>query len=117
GVDDDSLDKLVELEERAQDVVLEGLEFVEQGGLAVVASVGEVLEEQLDLLAGDDVADVLRAPEMREGEPDHLVARHGGSAAVAGIDGGVELDPQPAHERRGTGEIDERAAAPGGREG
>ena len=49
-------------------------------------AVGDVLQEQLDLLVGNDVADVLRvAAQLAEREADHLVARDGGSPAVAGL--------------------------------
>ena len=62
--------------------------------LAVVMTVGDVLKEQVDLLAGNDVADVVGVIEAAEGQADHLVADHGRPAAVARIDGRVDLDAQ-----------------------
>ena len=53
-----------------------------------------VLEKQIDFLVGNDVADVVRGTKMAEREADHFVAHHGGSAAVAGIDGRVNLNAQ-----------------------
>ncbi len=76
---------------------------VEDRRLAVVAAIGDVLEEEFNLLARDDVADVVATAEAAERESDHLVVVDGGAAAVARVDRGVDLDPQA-----GRGEIVER---------
>ena len=55
-------------------------------------AVGDVLEEQVHFLVGNDVTDVLRLIQVAEGKADHLVAGNGGAAAVAGIDGRIDLD-------------------------
>ena len=77
GVDDHALGLLVEAEEAAERVVLERLERLVDGRLAVVGPVGDVLEEEVDLLAGDDVADVVGLGELAEDEPDHLAVDQG----------------------------------------
>ena len=54
-----------------------------QRGLAVVPAVGNVPEEQSDLLRRDEVADVLGpALQAAEGEAHHVVARDGRAAAL-----------------------------------
>ena len=72
-MDDDAFDDaFVELEVGAQRRVFQRLVVVEHRGFSVVVAVLDVLEEKLDLLAGDDVADVFRAArELAEGEADH----------------------------------------------
>ena len=75
-------------------------------GLAVVMAVLDVLQEEIDFLDGDDVADVLGAAQAAEGEADHLVAGQRGAAAVAGVDGGVDLDAQAGDGEIIAGEID-----------
>ena len=65
-VHDHALHGRTELEERAQRRVLQSLEIVEEAGFAVVGAVGDVLKEQFDLLAGDDVADVFGPTEVAE---------------------------------------------------
>ena len=97
-VHDHALDGLVELQVLAQRRILQRLQLVVHGRLAVIVAVGDVLEEQIHFLVGDDVADVLRvAAQLAEREADHLVAGDRGAAAVAGIDRRVDLDAQPRH--------------------
>jgi hypothetical protein len=110
-VDHDALGVLGKFEEGAQGGVLKGLQAIGQHRLAVVTAVRDVREVRLDLGAGNDVADVLRPAQRGEGEADHLVAHHRRTAAVPGVDGGVDLDAQPGRARaRGVvtvrGEVD-----------
>ncbi len=58
-VNDHPLSLLVELQKRPQRIVLERLQRFVDRGLAVVAPIGNVLEKQVDLLARNDVADVV----------------------------------------------------------
>ena len=87
-------DAAVQLEKGAQCRVLQRLHLVVYRRLAVVAAIGHVGQEQLDLFIGDDVANVLRVAEAAVGQADHLVTRNGRPAAVAGVDGSVNLDAQ-----------------------
>ena len=104
---DDAGNRLVQLEKRPQRGILEGLELIENGGLAGIVTVGDILQEQLNLLARNDVADVFRpASEPAERESDHLVAGDGRSTAVAGIDRGVNLDAQSGNRIVVGGEVD-----------
>ncbi len=107
---------LVEAEEAAQGVVLEGLEWLVHGGLAVVSPVGDVLEEQVDLLAGDDVADVVGLGELAEDEADHLAVDQRRAAAVARVDRGVDLDADARGILVVGGELDPRDDPLGDRE-
>src|SRR5580692_5914137 len=92
---DNAGDRLVELQEGAQRGILQRLQLIEQARLAVVVTVGDILEEDVDFLVGDDVADVLRISEATEGQTDHLVTGDRRSAAVTRVDGRVDLDAQP----------------------
>ena len=89
---DHSLGFLVQTEEAGKSRVLLGLKQIVHGRLAVVFAVSDVLEEKLDLLAGDDVADIVGLSELAEDKPDHLAVNQGGAAAVSRVDGGVNLD-------------------------
>ena len=115
-VDDDALDGFFEFQVGAEGGILQGLEFVEHGGLAVVVAVGDILEKQVYFLAGDDVADVVAAAQAAEGEADHLVAHEGGAAAVAGVDGGVDLDTEAGGRKVIRGKLDAGDDALGDRE-
>ena len=96
-VDDHALGFLVQAEKAAQGVVFQGLERFVHGGLAVVSPVGDILEEQVDLLAGDDVADVVGLGELAEDEADHLAVDQGRAAAIARVDRGIDLHSQARH--------------------
>ena len=97
--------------------IFERLQVVVDAGLAVVVAGLHALEEQLDLLVRDDVADVLGIRQVAEGEADHLVVGDRRAAAVAGVDGGIDLDAQ-ARGRVAVGdELDARDDALGDREG
>ncbi len=87
------------------------------GGLAVVMAVGDVLEEQVDLLAGDDIADVVGLRELAEDHADHLAIDQRGAAAVARVDGGVNLDADARDVLVVAGELDARDDPLGDREG
>ena len=76
----------------AEGVVLEGLERVVHRGLAVVGAVLDVVQEEVDLLGRDDVADVVGLGELAEDQADDLAVDDRGAAAVAGVDRGVDLD-------------------------
>jgi hypothetical protein len=116
-VHDHAFDRLVELQIVAQRRILERLQVVVHRRLAVVSAVGDVLQEQIHFFVGNDVADVLRvAAELGEGEADHLVARDRRTAAVAGIDRGVDLDAKPRHREVVGDELDARDDALGDRE-
>src|SRR5579864_9689489 len=78
-------------------------------------AVGDVLEEQLDLLVRDDVADVLRLIEMAEGEPDHALAGDRRAATVTRVDGRIDLDAQPRDRIVVGDELDARDDALGDR--
>ena len=113
-VDDDAFHGFIQLQERSQRRVFQRLVVVEHGGFAVVFAVGDVREEKLDLLGGNDVADVLRAArELAEGEADHLVADDRRTAAVAGVDGAIDLDAQPLRGSVVRHELDARNDALG----
>ena len=107
----------VQLEKGAQGRIDEGLKFVEVDGLAVVPVIGDVGEEEVDLLVGDDVADVVAATQPGEGQADHAVVDQGGTAAVAGVDGRIDLDPQTRARVIVGGELDARDDALGDGEG
>ena len=77
-----------------------------EGRLAVVLAVGDVLEEQVDLLAGDDVADVVGLGDLAEDQADHLAVDQGGPAAVARVDRRVDLDPDAAGALAVSDELD-----------
>ncbi len=96
-MDDHALGFLVQAEKTAQGVVFQGLERFVDSRLAVVSPVGDVLEKQVDLLAGDDVADVVGLGELAEDEADHLAVDQGRAAAIAGVDRGIDLHPQARH--------------------
>src|SRR5205085_7721948 len=68
---------------RTQRRVLQRLQIVVHGRLAVVTAVRHVLQEDLDLLYWDDVADVLRRLQVTKGETDDLVTNYGRAAAVS----------------------------------
>src|SRR5687767_11587406 len=53
---------------------------------------------------------------MTECEPDHLVVNDRGAAAVARIDGGIDLEPQTGYRVSIAGEFDARNDALGNRE-
>ena len=91
---DDATHILANLQEGAQCRVLQRLQIVIQIGLAVVTTIGDVRQEEVDLFVGDDVADALRTVQAAEGQADHFVVCHCGAAAVASIDGGINLDAQ-----------------------
>ena len=104
---DHAFNRLVQLEKGPQRGILEGLELVEHRGLAGISSVGDIPQKQLNLLARNDVPDVLGpASEPAERESNHLLASHGGTAAVARIDRRVNLDAQPGHRVIVWGKID-----------
>src|SRR6185436_17887403 len=94
---DDSFDGFLQLQEWAQGGSFQCLQFVEHRRLAAIMTVRDVLQKQLDLLAGNNVADVVRAAVSTEGQPDHFIARHRWSSAVAWIDGGINLDAQAGY--------------------
>ena len=62
--------------------------------IAVVSSILHILEEALHDWHGDHVADILGdiAGVALEGDADDFSVLHDGAAAVAGVDGGVDLD-------------------------
>jgi len=64
------------------------------GRLALGRATVLVAQEQLDFLVGDDVADVLRIEHAGKGQADHLFARNHGAAAIARVDGRIDLDAQ-----------------------
>ena len=115
-VDDDALDRFVEFEVSTERRVFERLEFVKHRRLTVVFSIGDILEEELHFLTGDDVADVVGTTQAAEGEADHLVADEGGTAAVAGVDGRVDLDTEAGGRKIIHGEFDPGNDALGDRE-
>ncbi len=86
--------RFVQLQEAAQRGVLQRLQVIEELELAIVVTIGDVLQEQLDFLIGNDVADILGIAQATEREAYHPVAGDRRSAAVARIDGRVDLDPQ-----------------------
>ena len=79
-------------------------------------AVGDVLQEQLDFLVRDDVADVLHIGCGGERQADHLVAGQNGAAAVARVDCGIDLDAQARGEVVVIGEFDARDDALGDRQ-
>ena len=56
------------------------------------------VEEQADFLRGQQVADVLSLRDLAEDQSDDFAVGDDRAAAVAGIDRGVDLNPQPADE-------------------
>src|SRR5260221_3749248 len=92
----DSLDRFVEFEKGAQSGVFQGLEFTEYRRFAVIVSVRDVFKKEVDFFRRDDVTDVVRPTEMAERQTDHFAIDHRWAAAVAGIDGRINLDSQPA---------------------
>src|SRR5437868_6021407 len=93
---------------RTQRRVLQRLQIVVHGRLAVVTAVRHVLQEDLDLLYWDDVADVLRRLQVTKGETDDLVTNYGRAAAVSGINRGIDLDAQPERRKTVAGKFDPR---------
>src|SRR6476646_756185 len=85
---------------RTQRRILQRLQIVIHGRLAIVAAVGHVLQAQLNLLYRHDVADVLRHLQVTKGTTNDLVVDYGRPAAVSRINRGIDLDAQP--ERRKT---------------
>ena len=69
-------------------------------------AVRDVPQEQVNFLGGNDVTDVLRVAEMAERQADHFVAGDGRAAAVARVDGGINLDPQAGNGKIVRGELD-----------
>ncbi len=109
-----AFDGLVQLEECAQRRIFQRLQLIVHGGLAVVVTVRDVLQEQIDFFVGDDVADVLRvAAQLAEGEAYHFVAGDRRAAAVAGVDGGIDLNTQARHRVVVGHELDARHDALG----
>ena len=107
-VDDQSLHGFIEFEELAQRGVFESLVFIEQTWFAIVASVCDVLQKQIDFLRRDNVADVVRLDQAAEGQSDHLVADDSRAAAVAGIDGGIDLNAEAGDGIIVLGKLDAR---------
>ena len=91
---DNAGDRPVELQEVAQRRILQCLQIIEQTRLAVIVTVGDILQEQLDFLVRNDVADVLCIAQATERQTDHLISRDRRSPAVARVDGRVDLDAQ-----------------------
>ena len=104
--DDDAVHRGAEFQEGAEGGVFQGLILVEKGGFTFVMARGDAGEEDVDLLAGDDVPDIIRANQAAERDTDHFVAGNGGTAAVARVDGGVYLDAQAADGEMVRGEFD-----------
>ena len=86
-------------------------------GLPSYVAVGDILEEQVDLFAGDDVADVVGLGELAEDHADHLAVDQGGAAAVTRVDGGVDLHADARDILVVGGELDTRDDPLGDREG
>ena len=117
-MDHHAFDRLVELEVITQRGILEGLQLVVHCGLAIVVAVGDVLEEQVDFLVRNDVADALGVPtcELAECQTDHLVAGDRRSAAVSRIDRRIHLDAQSRYRKVVRHEFDPRHDSFGDRE-
>ncbi len=113
---DHAAHRRLELQKAAQRRVLECLQVIVHARFPGVMAAADALEEQLDLLVGDDVTDVLGVGEVAEGEPDHPVVGDRRSTAVAGIDRGIDLDPQPRGRQPVGDELDARDDAAGDRE-
>src|SRR5207248_6190385 len=60
----------------------------------------------LYLLHRNDVTDILRHLQMTKSHPDYLVVNYRGAAAIAGINCGINLDPQSKRRETITGELD-----------
>ena len=86
------------------------------GRFAIVGPVGDILEKQVDLLAGDDVADVVGLGELAEDQADHLAVDQGRAAAVARVDRRVDLDAHAREPFAVAGEFDPRHDPLGDRE-
>src|SRR3954452_2114838 len=102
------LHRRIEMKKLSQRRILQCLEIVIHRQLAAVLPlVVDAFKKQLYFLAWNDVANVLRRPaESAESETNHLVAYDGWAAAVAGVDGGIDLDAQPVHGSAVTREFD-----------
>ena len=103
-----ALDVRGQFEERTQSRILQRLQLIIHGGLAVIMTIGDVLKKQLYLLAGNDVANVLGLIQAAERQTDHLVAHRRRTAAVAGIDGRINLDAQTENRKVIRGELHAR---------
>ncbi len=62
---DNARHRLVELQEAAQRRILQRLQLVEECRFAVIVTVGNILQEDLDFLIGNDVSDILRIAQSR----------------------------------------------------
>ncbi len=90
--DDDSESVISEAVVATHARVLRLEEVGAQRDVLVVAAVFDVFEEALDDGGGDDVAGAVRLQEALEGDADDFVTEEDGTAAVARVDGGVDLD-------------------------
>ena len=61
----------------------------------MIGTLGRVLEEHADLVGRHQVADVLRLRQLTENYADDPAFADGRSTAVAGVQRGIDLDPQP----------------------
>ena len=75
-----------------QGLVLGGRHFFAKLQLAGVISILGGGKQRFDLLGGQQVADVVARRVLAEDQADELTVAHGGSAAIARIQGGVDLD-------------------------
>src|SRR5262245_25553286 len=76
-------------------------------------AISNVLQEQINFLAGNNVADVFRVAEVAERQADHFVTDDRRAAAVAGVDGGINLNPQTGGGKIVFGKFDSRDDALG----
>src|SRR5271157_3882889 len=105
-VHDHPLRLFVETKKAPKRGVFQGLKRVVYGGLAFALTVGDVFEKKLDLLGRNDVADVVGLGQLAEDQADHLAVDQGRPAAVARVDGRVDLDPDTADSVVVAGELD-----------
>jgi len=78
-------------------------------------TIGNVLKEKLDFLARDDVTDIFGVAQVAERQANHLVADNRRSAAVARVDGRVDLNAKARHGKVVGGKFDARDDAAGDR--
>ena len=98
-----------------QGLVLGGRHFFAQLQFAGVGALFNGLEQHSYLLGGQQVADAFACGILAEDQADELAVAHGGPPTVAGIQGGVDLDPHGGRGGSDTVVFDPRNNALGDR--